>query len=183
MSTPYYEFFGIKPDYRILFPFGCIGSFRRARDGNHKRTNFESQCLLGIALGRSEFTNGMIFYNPNLDSFSTSADYLIDKNRHVGEVFPSLLYDGGLTTSVLSDKPDGPTKFEIGDKVFVQDSTTYDIMEATVTMPPTTKSKYYTVLLTDDSTSHDVDPCDIYNENNVPSSGKPSASLGVFRPD
>ena len=27
MSTPYFEFFGIKPDYRILFPFGCIGFF------------------------------------------------------------------------------------------------------------------------------------------------------------
>ena len=89
----------------------------------------------------------MFFYNPNLDSFCTSADYLIDKNCCVGEVFPSLLYNGGLTTSVLSDKSDGPTKFKIGDRVFVQDSTTYDIMEATVTMPPTTKSKYYIVLL------------------------------------
>ena len=120
----------------------------------------------------------MIFYNPTLDSFCTSADYLIDKNRHVGEVFPSLLYNGGLTTSVLSDKSDGPTKFAIGDRVFVQDNTSYDIMEATMTMPPTTKSKYYTVLLTDNSTSYDVGPCDIYNENDVPSSGKPSVSLG-----
>ena len=93
------------------------------------------------------------------------------------------MYDGGLTTSVLSDKSDGPTKFAIGDRVFVQDNTSYDIMEATITMPPTTKSKYYTVLLTDNSTSYDVDPCDIYNENDVPSSGKPSASLGFFRPD
>ena len=56
-------------------------------------------------------------------------------------------------------------------------------MEATLKMRPTTKSKYYTVLLTDESTSYDVDPCDIYNENKVPSSGKPSVSLGFFRPD
>lgn len=34
----------------------------------------DSQCLLGIALGRSEYTNGMIFYNPELDSFYNSAD-------------------------------------------------------------------------------------------------------------
>ena len=51
MSTPYFELFRVKPDYRILFPFGCIGSFRRARESNHKRTNFKSQCLIGIALG------------------------------------------------------------------------------------------------------------------------------------
>ena len=25
MSTPHFEFFGVKPDYCILFPFGCIG--------------------------------------------------------------------------------------------------------------------------------------------------------------
>ena len=90
MTTPHFEFFGTKPDYRILFPFGCIGAFRRARDGNHTRNNFESQCMLGIALGRSEYTNGMVFYNPIMDSFCTSADYLIDKNRLVGKNFPSL---------------------------------------------------------------------------------------------
>ena len=53
-----------------MFPFGCIGSFRRAQDGNHKRTNIKSQCLLGTALGRSKFTNGMVFYSPILDSFA-----------------------------------------------------------------------------------------------------------------
>ena len=84
MTTPSFEFFGVKPDYRILFPFGSIGFFRCPHDGNHKRTNFKSQCMLGIALGRSEYTNGMIFYNPVMDSMSVSADFLLDKNRHVG---------------------------------------------------------------------------------------------------
>ena len=46
--------------------------------------------MLGIALGRSEYTNGMLFYNPIIDIFCTSIDYFIDKNWHVGEVFPSL---------------------------------------------------------------------------------------------
>ena len=90
MTTPYYEFFGVKPDYRILFPFGSIGSFRRPCDGNHKRTNFELQCMLGIALGCSEYTNGMIFYNPVLDSMSVSANFLLDKTRHIGKVFDCL---------------------------------------------------------------------------------------------
>ena len=43
--------------------------------------------MLGIALGRSKDTNGMIFYNPILDSMSVSADFLLDKNLHIGEVF------------------------------------------------------------------------------------------------
>ena len=90
MTTPHFECFGIKPDYRILFPFGCTGAFCRVRDRNHDHTNFESHCMLGIALGRSECTSGTVFFNPIMDSFCTSANYLIDKNYHVGEVFPSL---------------------------------------------------------------------------------------------
>ena len=89
MSTPHFAFFGVKPDYRIFFLFGCIGAFRCPRDGNCTCNDFKSQCMLGIALGRSEYNNGMVSYNPNLDSFSTLADYLVDKNRHVGEVFSS----------------------------------------------------------------------------------------------
>ena len=87
MTTLYFKYLGVKPDYRILFPFGSIGPFRRPRDGNHKRTNFESQCMLGIALGCSKYPNGMIFYNPVLDSMSVSADFLLDKNPHIGELF------------------------------------------------------------------------------------------------
>ena len=41
MTTPYFEFFGVKPDYCILFLFGLIDSFRRFRNGNHKQTTFE----------------------------------------------------------------------------------------------------------------------------------------------
>ena len=41
-STPHFEFYGEKPDYRILFHFGAIGAFRRARDGNYARTNYDS---------------------------------------------------------------------------------------------------------------------------------------------
>ena len=136
-STPHFEFYGEKPDYRILFPFGAIGAFRRARDGNHTRTNYDSQCMLGIALGRSEFTNGMIFYNPELDSFCVSADYLIDKRRHIGEAFPSIRYNGGLTTSVLLNKKDGPTKFDIDEAAFIQCQDTYDILSGRIVMPPT----------------------------------------------
>ena len=69
MTTPHKEFYGTKLDYRVLFPFGAIGAFRRYCDGNHQRTQFESQCMLGIAVGRSEYTNGMVFYNPEMDSF------------------------------------------------------------------------------------------------------------------
>ena len=165
MITPHFKFFGTKPDYRTFFPFGCIGAFHRARDGNHNRTNFESQCMSGIVLGRSEYTNGMTFYNPIMDSFCTSADYLLDKNRHIGEVSPSLQYDGRLPMSVLSGKDNTPTKFSIGDRVFMQDNKTYDILKGTVTTSTTTQNKCYTITLIDDPSVRDMAPSDLYNAN------------------
>ena len=181
LTTPHKEFYGEKPDYRILFPFGCVGSYRRVRDSNRNRTTFESQCMLGIALGRSEYTNGMIFYNPELDSFSTSADYVLDKKRSIGEVFPSIRYDGGLITSVISNKKDGPPRFTIGESIFVQCQDTFDIIPGRIKTPPTTATQQYTVTL-EDGTDIDIDRQHIYDKDSVPASGKPSISLGFFNP-
>ena len=85
--------------------------------------------------------------------------------------------------SVLSEKDDTPTKFSIGERVFMLDNKTYDILEGTVTMPPTIQNKYYTITLVDDSLVHNVAPSDLYGANDVPSAGKPSVSLGFFRPE
>ena len=180
LTTPHEAFYGEKPDYRVLFPFGCVGAFRRVRDGTRDRTKFESQGLLGIALGRSEFTNGMVFYNPIMDSFCTSADYILDKNRLVGEVFPNISYDGGLTTSVISTSS-GPTKFDINEKIYIQCQNTYDILEAMVITPPTSKSNYYTVKLDNDNCI-DVKQEHMFTEHNIPASGKPSIALDFLKP-
>lgn len=181
LTTPFEAFYGEKPDYRILFPFGSVGAFRRVTDGNHRRTSFESQCMLGIALGRSEYTNGMVFYNPELDSFCTSSDFVLDKQRLIGEVFPSIRYDGGLITSVISKNNDGTQSYSIGERVYVQCQDTYDIIPATIRMPPTNKSKFYTVEY-ENGERFDVKSKHIYTQTSAPASGTPSISLGFFRP-
>ena len=61
MTNLQFEFFGVQPDYQILFPFRSIGTFCLVCDGNHKGTNIVSQRLLGIALCQSEYTIGVIF--------------------------------------------------------------------------------------------------------------------------
>ena len=68
-----------------------------------------------------------------------------------------------MTTSVLLEKSDAPTKFTIGERLFVQDKEIYDILEGTVTMPPITKSKLYIVELLDDSLLRDVHPLNMYD--------------------
>ena len=182
MTTPYFEYFGVKPNYRILFPFGSISSSRRPRDGNHKRTYFEPQCMLDIALGRSKYTNGMIFYNFVLDSMSVSTDFLLDKNPHIGEVFCCLRYDGGLIMSVLSDGNSTPTKFNAGNAAFIQCQETFDIIDITVTMVPTSKTKKYTVQLQNKYTRN-ANLDHIFDKHNTSAPGTPSTSLAFFRPE
>ena len=82
--------------------------------------------------------------------------------------------------SILFGKDDTLTKFSIGERVFMQDNKTYDILEGTVMMPLTTQNKYYTVTLVDDSSFQDVAPSNLYGANDVPSIGKPFTSLGFF---
>ena len=61
LSSPFMLFYKRKPDLRSLFKFGSVGFFKRDRDGNHHRTKMQSQSYPGIAVGRSDTTNGMLF--------------------------------------------------------------------------------------------------------------------------
>ena len=110
-------------------------------------------------------------------SFSTSADYVLDKKRSIGEVFPSIRYDGGLITSVILNKKDGLTRFNIGESVFIQCQKTYDVIPGRIKTPPTTATDQYTVTL-ENGTNIDIDRQHIYDKDSVPASGKPSVSLG-----
>ena len=137
--------------------------------------------MLGLALGCSEYTNGMIFYNPVLDSMTVSVDFLLDKNQHIGKVFDCLRYDGGLTMSVLSGGNTSLPKFNAGDAVFIQCQETFDILDVKVTMVSTSKTKKYTIQLQNKSTIN-IDPDHIFDEHNDPLPGTPSMSLAFFCP-
>ena len=84
----------------MLFPFGSLGYFHRPTDGKRSRKTFEARNFVGITVGRSNFCNGLGFYNPDVQSFSMSSDYVLDSDRGVADAFPSLVYDGGLQLSL-----------------------------------------------------------------------------------
>ena len=71
----------------------------------------------------------MITYNSILDNFSVSADYVIDKNCHIGEVFDNIQYDGELTMLGLLDSGNGLTKFNTGDLTFIQYQEIFNILD------------------------------------------------------
>ena len=72
--------------------------------------------------------------------------------------------------SVLLDGNSTPTKFNIGDPAFIQCQETFDIIDVTVTMVPTSKTKKYTVQLQNKSTRN-IDPDHVFDKHNAPAPG------------
>ena len=106
----------------------------------------------------------------------------LTNNVTLVKFFPSIIYDGGLKTKVISDKKDGPTKFTIDQLVFIQCEKTYDILSGQVIMPPTSQTKTYKICLDDDATEIEVKAKNIYTEHNVPAPGILLQMLNFFQP-
>ena len=83
------------------------------------QTNFQAPTLPGIALGCNEHTNGMIFWSPETQRFSVSADYKLDTEKQVRTHWPDLLNDGGFTIHYVGHPADADStaRFSVGDMV------------------------------------------------------------------
>jgi hypothetical protein len=56
---------------------------------------------VGITIGRSNHTNGMIFWDPVTQRMNVSADYKLDPAAAIGTQFPTVIYDGQISPMVL----------------------------------------------------------------------------------
>jgi hypothetical protein len=135
-STPMELFYGVKPDYCVLFRFGLVGYFRRTTESSGKaKSKFSSKSHIRIALGHSDYTNGMMFWDPTTSCFSVSAGYWLDPDRGLGDPFPGIHYDGGMSPSLISGDTAPREPFPPGSPVFaVVDN---DIDEGNVISVPT----------------------------------------------
>ena len=169
-STPLQLFYERPADFRVLFPFGSIGYFHRPSDGKRRRQTFESRSFVGVAVGRSDFCNGLLFYNPDLQTFSVSSDYSLDVDRGVSDAFPSLVYDGGLQLSLWA-RDNGLAKsiYPPGTPVYWRmpgDSTRY---QGRVLQVPTNTTTTYTVAPTDHASTDplEIEPDSLWGVNEL----------------
>jgi hypothetical protein len=56
---------------------------------------------VGIAIGRSNHTNEMIFWDPITQRMNVSADYKLDPTASIGVHFPNVIYDEHISPMVL----------------------------------------------------------------------------------
>ena len=149
LTTPYELFYGVQPDYRVLFPFGAVGYYRKPLEASSKkRSKFKSRTAAGIAIGRSDFTNGMVFWDPDTSKFSTSADYKLDASRTLTSPFPHLKYDGGINPSLDSGR--AREAFPPGSAVVHYHGRSF--LTATVRDVPTPKCPWYVIMYEDETT-------------------------------
>ena len=95
LTTPLELAYGEKPKYSTLFRLFSTIYFKKDRDGSRDRDGVESKSMQGIALGRSEKTNGYIAYCPHTKQFYDTVDFKLDEGRDTATAF-GLKYDGGL---------------------------------------------------------------------------------------
>ena len=160
LSTPHELFYGIPPNYAIIFPFGSLGYFRRPfLPSGQKVSNFHSKSHAGIALGRSDYSNAMMFWDPLTSRFSSSADYKLDTDRSLPDAFPELIYDGAFTSRKLSGSEPPKEPFPPGAPVYA--FVDNDFFSGTVTSVPTSKTPWYQVKPDDNDVPFNVNPMDL----------------------
>ena len=94
----------VKPDARTLIPLFSIVYFSMDKNDNTERTNFMSECSVGIAVGRSIKTNALRVYSPSTKNYYEPDTYLFDPSRRPSNEWPDKIqYDGGLYINLYRD--------------------------------------------------------------------------------
>jgi hypothetical protein len=169
ITTAFEQVHKSQPNFQaILYPIFSHGYFRRTRDTNHERLQFKPQTQPGVAIGRSERTNGLMFWNPDTSHISVSADYLLDPLGNLPSQF-NIKFDGPLECAPLASEYDIAEPYLPGTSVFVQHknvSTRATILSISLDASDTVKEHhYYTVNLITSSNlqlpldSFPADPC------------------------
>lgn len=119
LTTPFELVHNVKPDPRTWFELFSVGYFNHDTDNAELRSKTQAQTLDGIAVGRDDRSNTVIFYNPVSRSYYRPPAFRLDEGRHPATNFPkSLKFDGGLTCGLLRYKTDPvPEPFPPGTRV------------------------------------------------------------------
>ena len=149
ITTPFELAYDRKPDMRSLFPLFSIGYFRKVRDGDVQRDKYDSHSLRGIAIGKSNDSDGLVFYHPTTKTFHDTSDYKLDPTLASGPAF-GLKYNGGIHFKVYNNASDSMKPPTYPPESVVQVTIDNQIHQATVIDTPK-DNNLYTLQLSDGS--------------------------------
>ena len=152
LTTPFELVHGCKPRAETWFQLFSVGYFRQDSDAQGARSNTEDQTLDGIAVGRDDKANTIVFYNPISKKYYRPPSFQLDESRLPVTSFPQhISYDGGLTCGLLRNKTDPVAEpFPPGSRVFIPSDGDGDPRRGTVQRIPL---PYVALSSTDTATS------------------------------
>ena len=105
ITTPFELVHNSKPDLKKWFEILSIGYFNHDTDNANSRSKMQAHTLDGIAVGRDDNTNYIIFYNPITSSYYRPPAFRLDESILPITNFPnSLRFYGGLTCGLIRNK-------------------------------------------------------------------------------
>jgi hypothetical protein len=121
-TTPFELVHNETPNPATWFQLFSIGYFGRDKDSTSSRSKSEDQSLDGIAVGRDDKSNTIIFYNPITKNYYCPPNFKLDEGCLPVTNFPkSITYSGGLTCGLLRNKTDpAPEPFPPGTRLTIQ---------------------------------------------------------------
>ena len=157
ITTPFELVHNVKPDFRSLFPMFSIAYVRKTTDSSgSKKNKFTSQTIKTIAVGKSDYTDGLTFYNPATNDTIESSDYRLDPSRPAGCVFtfpeehPPQFYRHNANSTT-----DSPPEYDLGQLVRVVDNGDEHFgKEAHILAIPFQPNDPYTLQLVNDNVIH-----------------------------
>jgi hypothetical protein len=170
LTTPFELVHNVKPDSKTWFELFSVGYFNHSKDNTTSRSKIEDHSLDGIAIGRDDKTNTIVFYNPITRSYYRPPAFKLDEGRLPVTNFPtSIKYDGGLTCGLYRNRTDpSPEPLPPGTRITIDrnDQSLRGTIQnvpmvfsnlvqssASPTDDPTDSSSKYTILLDDGTTT------------------------------
>jgi hypothetical protein len=119
LTTPFELVYNQKPDSRTWFELFSIGYFPIEKKAGDKASATECHTMDGIAVGRDEKSNTIIFYNPLTKSYYSPPVFKLDTSHLPVMLYPKhIRYDGGFVCGPLRNRTDPvPEPFLPGTRV------------------------------------------------------------------
>jgi hypothetical protein len=125
LTSPFELVYGVKPDAKTWFEPFSIGYFPVESKSGEAASASQAQTMDGIAVGRDDKSNTIVFYNPITRSYYSPPSFKIDPTPLPVTLYPKhIRYDGGFVCGpLLNDSDPVPEPFPPGTRVnlFVND--------------------------------------------------------------
>jgi hypothetical protein len=107
LTSPFELVYGVKPDARTWFELFSVGFFPVESKAGEAASASQAQTLDGIAVGRDEQSNTIIFYNPITKKYYSPPVFKLEQSQLPVMLYPKhIRFDGGFVCGPLRNRTD-----------------------------------------------------------------------------